>query len=1462
MVVSSTETPAVVVAPEEEGASSSSILVEVPSSSSPSSPPCEEERHPSDKRDISDSTLSMSSDDDYDESTSSPSPPVETSSSLNHPKIQMTTAATTTMTTPLAVSKLSDSLLQEGADSSSDNSDDKNSSPQAVTPEPRKALFRPEGGEEEEETNSSTMKNHHQNSSSSDDREAKQPQEEEEEETVTMMVIPITPASTDRSTPASAPSKLEPSSYDYPSSGSGTDSSNELEEEENKSKGRSLVTSNSSGSKKKSNPRPNRGRIVSLDRGKTEVSKQLQQEQEQQRRKKDASTSSSTASGGLVYPATDDEQRRKRANTHHATSSSSRRSSRYKYDSPDSSDDESSYFASNLPSPKSSSRGSFYSSTGGGGSGSVMSSNNARASFYSAGKQESDRSLSFSDESDDERNHHQQQVRISPMIPPKPSISVGDNPNNNMQMFPQQSITRMHSVSSLVSSTSSKSHRRSVTGDSLTTTGASDAEASLTDPSVQAELANMMMTQQQQNHPYPSQLQPRVGSPVMGHAGMYYGTPSPLYPPPSASSTPPLLVDGAVASSSANNASGLLHPDPNYVNNNYDYPQPMTLEQAQANEWFQGVSGGEYGSMNHTSSNLPNAAVAPLPPLGLRTTSSTTVSTSTLPFVYSEDDESGELSFQRMAAEGAAPASGKQVPAGGSSSGGPVQRKSGNSSSQQQGGGSSQNSSARQAPRSSGPSGSGGMSSGGAGGSSGNLVSSRSAVSASDSPGGDNDKPAVYQKKTFKVYWQRWIMLMYMSILNLLSDWTCYSVAPIAALTKDAFGDIDPEQLVVIFLGANAIASACEPMMLARLGLRRTVVVGALLLMIGSIIKSGGVPPLFQFEMIMGQEEWRIYLGFFLVGLSQPLYQCTPALLSASWFPEKERTMATGVALNANQLGIGFAFIFGTILVGDSNDIFGYFGLLSLVSTVAFLGTLIQFDDAPPTPPSDTARVMKGTMQVNLPTMGNIVQSFRGHVRTLSGIMDTQEQTGLQPGVGAPSPADGTSKTAPKAAPPSPALDGPTRNAREEIQSLQAEADRAGVLVPSPMMPGRVGGEAADDEGEDASDPATNQQEQGYNTGGEMPYSPYMGYPATPQGGAAPGGIPPTYGQFAHPQYQYPYYDPRYQQQQAFYQQQYYPYQQAGAVPGQTMAPPQPYYYPMTYPPQPHPFDLPPENLDDGAEPILTFTDHHLDIDIRDDQVIRSLRACLSRQGFIHALVAFTVSGIVINTLSTFMDYLVRLNGAPRAYTGIVGGTFQFVIMISSLIIGKQTDKTRAYYSVTIAMLVLGAFGLAECGVSLDANRGTDLRWTLVIVAALVGPLQPVSTELGVDVVYPLSENTVLVIQQLFSNLLSALFIPFFKALKDIGTTAMSDTEMYERPQYTFSFYLLIVIHAAATVFFATFNGRYLRYEHELQKKAEEERLQRESDKAQGSHAFHPFYKDSNGGEPSNERQPLIGHQV
>jgi hypothetical protein len=162
-----------------------------------------------------------------------------------------------------------------------------------------------------------------------------------------------------------------------------------------------------------------------------------------------------------------------------------------------------------------------------------------------------------------------------------------------------------------------------------------------------------------------------------------------------------------------------------------------------------------------------------------------------------------------------------------------------------------------------------------------------------------------------------------------------------------------------------------------------------------------------------------------------------------------------------------------------------------------------------------------------------------------------------------------------------------------------------------------------------------------------------------------------------------------------------------------------------------------PGAFDSSIEPIMTQLDHKLDIDIRDDQLIQQVRACFARPGFSHCVVAFTTSGIIINTLSTFMDYLVTLGGAGREYVGIVGGTFQLLIMVASLVFGGWTDASRRYYFVTLAMLVSGAFALSYCNIQLDADRGGDLRLSLLAVGVLAGPLQPISTELGVEVVYP-----------------------------------------------------------------------------------------------------------------------------
>lgn len=1111
------------------------------------------------------------------------------------------------------------------------------------------------------------------------------------------------------------------------------------------------------------------------------------------------------------------------------------------------SDGESSYFAKDLPSPKSGRHYPFSDAAS-------ASSAPARAGMYpSASYRESDASLSFSDDDDEEDVRHSKRGihARSPLLPPP--VPRGDGHiTDGLPIYHQRVITRMHSASSLVSSNSGGD-----TGQGMTNHGPGllvdddESDAELQELYPQSRISTAMGDRPSGRNPPESFVSPSIESPINPQ-----------------SSPPTIFAHG--------------YPDRKAL----AYPQPqlfgpdqtslwMTAGNAASHQWTQQIHPHitGYGAtfVAPSNQNQPpslKSRGAPNSENSIETATGSRGSRShgTLPMVYSDDDDTDEgVPILRVASGNRQMLMSSIRGARAFEDNLRVSEKTFHHDIH-----------------------------GVDGGIDGMGVTTETAfigqVPSAFQYNTDSDfmEPTAKPHKDFLVYWQRWLMLFLMSALNLLSDWTCYSVAPIAMLTSEAFGKIDPEQLVVVFLGANVVATACEPIILSRLGLRRTVVFGSLLLMTGSVIKSGGFPPIIASNLKQGHGEWRVYLGFFLVGLSQPLYQCTPALLSASWFPERERTLATGVALNANQLGIGFAFIFGTLLVSSSDDIVPYFGLLSILSTVGFIWTLLFFDDAPPTPPSDTSRVIRGTFEWQIPNAdflwksvqslgansnrgsspslseGKVVESLRSNDRGLSKRLHANDYSSRierpKERVSADRKTASTARrrsgtrghthttmadirvrgSIPSSPPSAASTDQPV-----ELQMDYWEDEALDLLLPSAMMAGDVGQEGTlsdtgndplahyenfggiqQNRNSDSHDPHVINQSYAFHPQGIPMYQFHS--QDTPQNLRRDGSLPPTW----QPQFQSQYQDPFYQTYQ-FYGQP----SQHTSLPFSPQSPQGYYYYsqensyfPQVCPPQYSSMylsewnDGPPSGIfDDGTEPTLTITDHHLDINIRDDQVILSIRACFSRPGFIHALVAFTASGIVINTLSTFMDYLVRLNGAGREYVGIVGGSFQFVIMISSLIIGKQTDKTRAYYSVTIGMLVLGAFGLAECGVCLDTNRGGDLRWSLIMVACLVGPLQPVSTELGVEVAYPLSENTVLVIQQLFSNLLSALFIPFFKALKDIGTERMDASELYERPRYTFSFYLLIVIHAAVTVFFATFNGRYLRYEDEVAKKDKEE---------------------------------------
>ena len=75
---------------------------------------------------------------------------------------------------------------------------------------------------------------------------------------------------------------------------------------------------------------------------------------------------------------------------------------------------------------------------------------------------------------------------------------------------------------------------------------------------------------------------------------------------------------------------------------------------------------------------------------------------------------------------------------------------------------------------------------------------------------------------SFELYDERWLQLGYLSLLALLSDWVCFSVAA-APETWEATYAHDPATLIDIFLFTNVFFCLVEPVLVRRFGLRRHI---------------------------------------------------------------------------------------------------------------------------------------------------------------------------------------------------------------------------------------------------------------------------------------------------------------------------------------------------------------------------------------------------------------------------------------------------------------------------------------------------------------------------------------------------------------------------------------------------------------------------------------------------------------
>ena len=204
-------------------------------------------------------------------------------------------------------------------------------------------------------------------------------------------------------------------------------------------------------------------------------------------------------------------------------------------------------------------------------------------------------------------------------------------------------------------------------------------------------------------------------------------------------------------------------------------------------------------------------------------------------------------------------------------------------------------------------------------------------------------------KQGVQVYGYRWIVLLLFFMINVISNilWTTY--APVTTHAMEFYG---VDEFLVIFISLVFLIVYIPITFLAtwlidKFEFKIGASLGALLM---------GV---FGFLRFIADNNYILALIFSIgIAIAQPFLLNTITKLSANWFPEKERTTATGISLIATALGVALGMVMTPILVIVLNfrSMLFIYGLLALISSIIFV---IFVKNKPPTPPSSNLVIDK-----------------------------------------------------------------------------------------------------------------------------------------------------------------------------------------------------------------------------------------------------------------------------------------------------------------------------------------------------------------------------------------------------------------------------------------------------------------------------------------------------------------------
>ena len=194
-----------------------------------------------------------------------------------------------------------------------------------------------------------------------------------------------------------------------------------------------------------------------------------------------------------------------------------------------------------------------------------------------------------------------------------------------------------------------------------------------------------------------------------------------------------------------------------------------------------------------------------------------------------------------------------------------------------------------------------------------------------------------------EVYSYRWVVLLLFFLANAAIQILWISYAPVAGSTLIYYnlGDLLLVDLFsLMFMIAYIPVTFLASYLLDKYDFRFGASIGAILM------------GLFGFLRFFAFQNYALALMFQLgIAIGQPFLLNAVTKLSANWFPDTEKTTATGISLLSTYIGVALGSLFAPLLV----DLFGISGMLLIFGVTALVLAILFVvfaKERPPTPPT------------------------------------------------------------------------------------------------------------------------------------------------------------------------------------------------------------------------------------------------------------------------------------------------------------------------------------------------------------------------------------------------------------------------------------------------------------------------------------------------------------------------------